>query len=122
MEEPGLPGERPQDDLPALASPPAPTTLSFLVPESADLEDHYSCSKLEEELEFLEVQEDEIKDEQKNLKNEFLHTPEEVKRIQSILLVIGQLLEAVDENTAIVGSTTGDGDLSALIFCFWSAS
>ena len=32
---------------------------------------------------------------------------EEVKRIQSVPLVIGQFLEAVDQNTGIVGSTTG---------------
>ena len=63
--------------------------------------------KLQQELEFLEVQEEYIKDEQKNLKKEFLHAQEEVKRIQSIPLVIGQFLEAVDQNTAIVGSTTG---------------
>ncbi|NWU19260.1 PRS6B protein, partial [Dyaphorophyia castanea] len=56
---------------------------------------------------FLEVQEEYIKDEQRNLKKEFLHAQEEVKRIQSIPLVIGQFLEAVDQNTAIVGSTTG---------------
>jgi hypothetical protein len=67
------------------------------------------CSqKLQQELEFLEVQEEYIKDEQKNLKKEFLHAQEEVKRIQSIPLVIGQFLEAVDQNTAIVGSTTGE--------------
>jgi hypothetical protein len=30
-----------------------------------------------------------------------------VKRIQSVPLVIGQFLEAVDQNTGIVGSTTG---------------
>ncbi|KAK2510421.1 26S protease regulatory subunit 6B [Columba guinea] len=65
--------------------------------------------KLQQELEFLEVQEEYIKDEQKNLKKEFLHAQEEVKRIQSIPLVIGQFLEAVDQNTAIVGSTTGQG-------------
>lgn len=66
--------------------------------------------KLQQELEFLEVQEEYIKDEQKNLKKEFLHAQEEVKRIQSIPLVIGQFLEAVDQNTAIVGSTTGTTD------------
>lgn len=54
------------------------------------------------------MQEEYIKDEQKNLKKEFLHAQEEVKRIQSIPLVIGQFLEAVDQNTAIVGSTTGE--------------
>jgi len=53
------------------------------------------------------VQEDYIKDEQKNLKKEYLHAQEEVKRIQSVPLVIGQFLEAVDQNNGIVGSTTG---------------
>jgi len=32
-----------------------------------------------------------------------------VKRIQSVPLVIGQFLEAVDQNNGIVGSTTGTG-------------
>lgn len=52
-------------------------------------------------LEFLEVQEEYIKDEQRNLKKEYLHAQEEVKRIQSVPLVIGQFLEAVDQNTGI---------------------
>ena len=58
-------------------------------------------------MEFLAVQEEYIKDEQKNLKKEYLHAQEEVKRIQSVPLVIGQFLEAIDQNTGIVGSTTG---------------
>ena len=66
-----------------------------------------SLQKLQRQLEFLEVQEEYIKDEQKNLKKEYLHAQEEVKRIQSVPLVIGQFLEAVDQNTGIVGSTTG---------------
>lgn len=64
--------------------------------------------KLQRQLEFLEVQEEYIKDEQRNLKKEYLHAQEEVKRIQSVPLVIGQFLEAVDQNTGIVGSTTGE--------------
>lgn len=63
--------------------------------------------KLERELELLEVQEEYIKEEQRNLKKELIHAQEEVKRIQSVPLVIGQFLEAVDQNNAIVGSTTG---------------
>ena len=63
--------------------------------------------KLQKQLEFLEVQEEYIKDEQKNLKKEYRHAQEEVKRIQSVPLVIGQFLEAIDQNTGIVGSTTG---------------
>ncbi|VDP14923.1 unnamed protein product, partial [Soboliphyme baturini] len=56
---------------------------------------------------MLEVQECYIKEEMMNLRNERLHAQEEVKRIQSVPLVIGQFLEAVDQNYAIVGSTTG---------------
>lgn len=53
------------------------------------------------------MQEDYIKDELKNLRSEYLYAQEEVKRIQSVPLVIGQFLEAVDQNYGIVGSTMG---------------
>lgn len=56
---------------------------------------------------FLELQEEYIKDEQKNLKRELLRAQEEVKRIKSVPLVIGQFLEPIDQTTGIVGSTTG---------------
>lgn len=36
-----------------------------------------------------------------------MRAQEEVKRIQSVPLVIGQFLEMVDSNSGIVGSTTG---------------
>lgn len=68
---------------------------------------HFRYKKLQKQIEFLDVQEEYIKDEQKNLKKEYLHAKEEVKRIQSVPLVIGQFLEAIDQNTGIVGSTTG---------------
>ncbi|XP_054167443.1 26S proteasome regulatory subunit 6B [Oppia nitens] len=84
------------------------TTASTPTQETEDLDDMYvKYKKLQRQLEFLEVQEEYIKDEQKNLKKEYLHAQEEVKRIQSVPLVIGQFLEAVDANTGIVGSTTG---------------
>jgi 26S proteasome regulatory subunit T3 len=54
-----------------------------------------------------DIQEEYIKDEQKNLKRELLRAQEEVKRIQSVPLVIGQFIEMVDQNNGIVGSTTG---------------
>ncbi|KAL1440547.1 hypothetical protein MRX96_027795 [Rhipicephalus microplus] len=76
--------------------------------DDQDGEDFYiKYKKLERQLEFLAVQEEYIKDEQRNLKKEYLHAQEEVKRIQSVPLVIGQFLEAVDPHTGIVGSTTG---------------
>lgn len=62
---------------------------------------------LERHLEFLDIQEGYIKDEMKNLKRELIRAKEEVKRIQSVPLVIGQFLEMVDANYGIVGSTAG---------------
>jgi 26S proteasome regulatory subunit T3 len=62
---------------------------------------------LERENEFLSIQSEYIKDELKNLKREFIRAKEEIKRIQSVPLVIGQFLELVDENYAIVSSTAG---------------
>ncbi|KAH8506794.1 hypothetical protein H0E87_013555 [Populus deltoides] len=58
-------------------------------------------------LEFIDIQEEYVKDEQKNLKRELLRAQEEVKRIQSVPLVIGQFMEMVDQTNGIVGSTTG---------------
>merc|ERR1712205_260409 len=73
-----------------------------------ETEDLYVRFKtLERQLEFVEIQEEYVKDETKNLKRELLRAQEEVKRIQSVPLVIGQFLEMVDQNTGIVGSTTG---------------
>lgn len=75
----------------------------------ADEVDLYADYKLKQrEHEFLKIQIEYIKDEQRHLKREMLRAQEEVKRIQSVPLVIGQFLEAVDENTGIVGSTTGN--------------
>lgn len=70
-----------------------------------DLYSHWKT--LEEYLEFLTIQENYVKDEMKHLKNEYLRAQEEVKRIQSVPLIIGQFLEMIDENHAIVGSTNG---------------
>lgn len=83
----------------------ASTSTPATITTEEDL--YVTYKKLQQQFEFLQVQEDYIKDEQKNLKNEYLRAQEEVKRIQSVPLVIGQFLEAIDENTGIVGSTTG---------------
>lgn len=53
------------------------------------------------------MQEEYIKDEQRNLKKEYLHAQEEVKRIQSVPLVIGQFLEAVDQVSSSTPETCG---------------
>ena len=62
---------------------------------------------LEQELEFLQIQEEYIKDEMKNLKWEYIWAKEEVKRIQAVPLVIGQFTEMIKENYGIVTSTNG---------------
>ncbi|KAG0728978.1 26S proteasome regulatory subunit 6B [Chionoecetes opilio] len=80
--------------------------LTMVNDESAR-DDYNMYKRLLQNLEYLRVQEDYIKDELHNLKKEYRHAQEEVKRIQSVPLVIGQFLEAVDQNTGIVGSTTG---------------
>eukprot|EP00258_Populus_trichocarpa_P044477 XP_024460496.1 26S proteasome regulatory subunit 6B homolog [Populus trichocarpa] len=65
---------------------------------------------LQRQLEFIDIQEEYVKDEQKNLKRELLRAQEEVKRIQSVPLVSGQFMEMVDQNNGIVGSTTGSNN------------
>jgi len=95
------------DEIGVIVPKPTPITSdkSF---DKLDTNDLYTMFKrLQQQLEFLNVQEEYIKDEQKNLKREYKRAQEEVKRIQSVPLVIGQFLEAVDQNTAIVGATTG---------------
>ncbi|KAI6132083.1 26S proteasome subunit P45 [Pisolithus croceorrhizus] len=89
-------------------------TFESVVTEKAALykelqeEDLYTkYKKLERHLELLDIQESYIKDEQANLKRELIRAQEEVKRIKSVPLVIGQFLEAIDQQTGIVGSTTG---------------
>lgn len=62
---------------------------------------------LEHSLEYTEIQESYLKDEMKNLKREMLRAKEEVRRIQSVPLVIGQFMELLDESHGIVSSTAG---------------
>ncbi|KAL3926275.1 MAG: hypothetical protein SGPRY_003374 [Prymnesium sp.] len=77
------------------------------VPSKAPVDLYSKMKTLQRQLEFLEIQEDYIKDEMQNLKRELVRAKEEVKRIQSVPLVIGQFLEIIDNNHGIVSSTTG---------------
>jgi len=71
-------------------------------------EDLYTkMKKLQTTDSFLTIQETYVKDETKNLRHELLRAQEEVKRIRSVPLVIGQFHEMIDANHAIVASTTG---------------
>jgi 26S proteasome regulatory subunit T3 len=94
----------PQSEIPPHFSAIPATSVSSI----DDEEDLYGRLKsLHRQLEFIDIQEEYVKDEQKNLKRELLRAQEEVKRIQSVPLVIGQFMEMVDKNNGIVGSTTG---------------
>jgi len=78
-----------------------------LLPEEGAGDDYTQLKLKERRLQFLEIQEEYIRDEVKNLKRELLRAQEEVKRIQSVPLVIGQFVEMIDEHMGIVASTTG---------------
>ncbi|CAM9883571.1 unnamed protein product [Discosporangium mesarthrocarpum] len=73
-----------------------------------DTQDFYvKVKSLQRHIEFLDIQEEYIKDEMRNLKRELIRAKEEIKRIQSVPLVIGQFNEMIDANYGIVGSTAG---------------
>eukprot|EP00903_Cladosiphon_okamuranus_P010757 g10164.t1 len=76
--------------------------------DAAAAQDVYvKLKSLQKHMEFLDIQEEYIKDEMKNLKRELIRAKEEIKRIQSVPLVIGQFNEIIDANYGIVGSTAG---------------
>ncbi|KAG6528017.1 hypothetical protein ZIOFF_010154 [Zingiber officinale] len=89
------------------ASFAASSSGSSSLPSEEDDDLYGRLKSMQRQLEFIEIQEEYVKDELKNLKRELLRAQEEVKRIQSVPLVIGQFMEMVDQNNAIVGSTTG---------------
>lgn len=63
-----------------------------------DSTDEYATLKrLQRHLEYIKLQEEYIKDEQRSLKRELVRAQEEIKRIQSVPLVIGQFMEAIDQ-------------------------
>ena len=63
-----------------------------------DSDDQYATyKKLQRQLEYIKLQEEYIKDEQRSLKRELVRAQEEIKRIQSVPLVIGQFMEAIDQ-------------------------
>ena len=55
----------------------------------------------------MELQENFIRSEQQALKREMIRAKEELKKIQSVPLTIGQFVEMVDENYGIVQSAHG---------------
>lgn len=83
---------------------PLDTTTSS-EPVEANL--YKDVKALEKQLEFVELQEEYLKDEMRHLQRELLRAKEEIRRIQSVPLVIGQFNEMIDANYGIVSSTAG---------------
>ncbi|KAK6592498.1 26S protease regulatory subunit 6B [Botrytis cinerea] len=72
-----------------------------------DGSDEYSTlKKLQRHLEYIQLQEEYIKDEQRSLKRELVRAQEEIKRIQSVPLVIGQFMEAIDQKVQLCRSNS----------------
>ncbi|KAI5294257.1 26S proteasome regulatory subunit 6B [Ascosphaera atra] len=92
---------------PAPAADPIPAfkTLEFGGDETN--EDPYATLKrLQRHLEYINLQEEYIKDEQRSLKRELVRAQEEIKRIQSVPLVIGQFMEAIDQTYVLPFDTS----------------
>lgn len=61
----------------------------------------------EKEYKLLSLREEYVRKEIEILKREEKHAKEEINRVKSVPLIMGQFLEPIDSNTAIVGSTAG---------------
>ena len=68
---------------------------------SQGADEYATLKKLQRHLEYIQLQEEYIKDEQRSLKRELVRAQEEIKRIQSVPLVIGQFMEAIDQKCAL---------------------
>merc|ERR1719253_1974788 len=84
-----------------IESKPKPSTSQ----SKTDL--YHDMKTLERQLEFIDLQEEYLKDEMRHLQRELLRAKEEIRRIQSVPLVIGQFNEMIDANYGIVSSTAG---------------
>ncbi|KAF5141135.1 26s proteasome regulatory subunit 6 [Vairimorpha ceranae] len=61
----------------------------------------------EREYKLLSIREEYVRKEIEILKREERHAKEEINRVKSVPFIMGQFLEPIDSNTAIVGSTAG---------------
>ncbi|KAG6769037.1 hypothetical protein POTOM_024652 [Populus tomentosa] len=75
--------------------------------ESKEVDPYSNLKSCQKQVEFMNIREDHVKDDIKNLRQELVHGKEEIKRIQSVPLAVGQFINIVDENNAIVKSSTG---------------
>lgn len=77
------------------------------MPAATSLSPFEQYKAKERELKLLILRKEYVHNEISHLEKELLKAKEEIKRVKSIPLIMGQFLEAVDSETAIVNSTTG---------------
>ncbi|KAF1745579.1 hypothetical protein MXB_2008 [Myxobolus squamalis] len=57
--------------------------------------------------EYMKITEEMLKEEIKSLEREYRYAEEEIKRLKSVPILVGQFLEPIDQNYAVVSSTAG---------------
>lgn len=70
--------------------------------DEASLAQYTHMKELERELELLGIKEEYIKDELRYLRRELVRAQDEVKSIQSVPLLVGNFVEMIDPNYAVV--------------------
>ncbi|KAF4662443.1 26S proteasome regulatory subunit 6B [Perkinsus chesapeaki] len=98
-------------------SPPSSSTAaavdqaaSYPSAKSVDIDMYRRFKELQKQLEQLDIQEEYIKYETKNLKREMVRAREEIQRVRSVPLVIGQFSEIIDAEHGIIQSSQGSSD------------
>lgn len=74
-----------------------------------------NCFNKEEQLKLLKIRKDYLAKEISILKKELARAKEEINRVKSVPLLMGQFLEMIDKNTAIVSSTAGSNAMVRIL-------
>ena len=108
MEELGLKPVDSEVELVAAAAAGVESAQKNVVESNVQERDLYDeVKRLEAVLRSIAIEEEYVKEEYGTLQRELLQAQEEVKRIKSVPLIIGQFLEMIDTDHGIIGSTTG---------------
>lgn len=76
-----------------------------------DIAEYLECIRMEKELELVQLKEKYILEEIRSLKKEMQKSQQAIERVKSVPLIMGQFLEAIDAETAIIGSTAGSNSV-----------
>lgn len=79
--------------------------------ESRGVPEYYACIEAERELELVNLKEKYILEEIQSLKKELYRSQQAIERVKSVPLIMGHFLEAIDTDTAIIGSTAGSNSV-----------